>query len=58
MLPVADAERAAAAGRDGIILSNYCGQADGAIAALAALPAIAAVGIPASRFRSPGCIRH
>ena len=43
VLSVADAERAAAAGMDGIIVSNHGGrQVDGAIAALDALPAIAA----------------
>ena len=46
ILSVADAERAAGAGMDGIIVSNHGGrQVDGAIAALDALPAIvAAVG--------------
>ena len=43
ILSVADAERAAGAGMDGIIVSNHGGrQVDGAIAALDALPAIAA----------------
>jgi lactate 2-monooxygenase len=43
VLSVADAERAAGAGMDGIIVSNHGGrQVDGAIAALDALPAIAA----------------
>ncbi len=43
VLSVADAERAAAAGMDGIIVSNHGGrQVDGAIAALDALPVIAA----------------
>ncbi len=43
ILSVADAERAAAAGMDGIIVSNHGGrQVDGAIAALDALPGIAA----------------
>jgi lactate 2-monooxygenase len=43
VLSVADAERAAAAGMDGIIVSNHGGrQVDGAIAALDALPGIAA----------------
>jgi lactate 2-monooxygenase len=43
ILSVADAERAASAGMDGIIVSNHGGrQVDGAIAALDALPGIAA----------------
>jgi isopentenyl diphosphate isomerase/L-lactate dehydrogenase-like FMN-dependent dehydrogenase len=43
VLSVADAERAAAAGMDGIIVSNHGGrQVDGTIAALDALPAVAA----------------
>jgi L-lactate dehydrogenase (cytochrome) len=43
ILSVADAERAAGAGMDGIIVSNHGGrQVDGAVAALDALPAIAA----------------
>ena len=43
ILSVADAERAAGAGMDGIIVSNHGGrQVDGAIAALDALPAIVA----------------
>ncbi len=43
ILSVADAKRAASAGMDGIIVSNHGGrQVDGAIAALDALPAIAA----------------
>jgi lactate 2-monooxygenase len=43
ILSVADAERAASAGMDGIIVSNHGGrQVDGAIAALDALPAVAA----------------
>jgi lactate 2-monooxygenase len=43
ILSVADAERAVAAGMEGIIVSNHGGrQVDGAIAALDALPAIAA----------------
>jgi lactate 2-monooxygenase len=42
VLSAADAERAAAAGMDGIVVSNHGGrQVDGAIAALDALPAIA-----------------
>src|ERR1035437_4876864 len=42
ILSVADAERAAGAGMDGIIVSNHGGrQVDGAVAALDALPAIA-----------------
>ncbi len=43
ILSVADAERAAEAGMDGIIVSNHGGrQVDGAVAALDALPGIAA----------------
>ena len=43
VLSVADAERAAAAGMDAVIVSNHGGrQVDGAIAALDALPGIAA----------------
>ena len=43
VLSVADAERAVGAGMDGIIVSNHGGrQVDGAIAALDALPAVAA----------------
>jgi isopentenyl diphosphate isomerase/L-lactate dehydrogenase-like FMN-dependent dehydrogenase len=43
ILSAADAERAAAAGMDGIVVSNHGGrQVDGAIAALDALPAVAA----------------
>jgi len=43
LVDVGDAERAAGAGMDGIIVSNHGGrQVDGAIAALDALPAIAA----------------
>ena len=43
IMSVADAERAASAGMDGIIVSNHGGrQVDGAVAALDALPGIAA----------------
>jgi L-lactate dehydrogenase (cytochrome) len=43
ILSAADAERAAAAGMDGVVVSNHGGrQVDGAIAALDALPAVAA----------------
>jgi lactate 2-monooxygenase len=43
ILSTADAERAAAAGMDGIVVSNHGGrQVDGVIAALDALPAVAA----------------